>query len=100
MDGRASSVDAYALHKRCTAASRGDGITLTDAPVRPFEDGRVTQVSLMEDSLHAVTQWGGAAATLGRIAATLSTGRIWGRHSIAKRSLTSVPTSDRHRRTS
>jgi len=29
---------------------RGDGITLTDAPVRPFEDGRVTQVSLMEDS--------------------------------------------------
>lgn len=78
MDGRGSSVDAYALHKRCTAASRGAGITLTDAPVRAFEDGRVTQLSLMEDSLHAVTQWGGAAATLGRIAAALSTGRIWG----------------------
>ncbi|WP_066418824.1 DUF5817 domain-containing protein [Halorubrum aethiopicum] len=78
MDGRGSNLDAYTLHRRCTAASRGDGITLTDAPVRAFEDGRVTQVSLMEGTLHAVTQWGGAAATLGRIAAALSTGRIWG----------------------
>jgi len=35
MDGRASSVDAYALHKRCTAASRG-----MESPSRMHRCGR------------------------------------------------------------
>ena len=79
MDGRGADLDAFALHERHTAAIQGDGITLLDAPVHEMDDPRVTYLSVMRDQLHAVTQWGGSRATLGRIAAALSGAKIWGK---------------------
>ncbi|MFC7188362.1 hypothetical protein ACFQMK_16115, partial [Halorubrum yunnanense] len=79
MDGRGADLDAFALHERHTAASKGEGITLLDAPVHEMDDPRVTYLSVMRDQLHAVTQWGGSRATLGRIAAALSGAKIWGK---------------------
>jgi hypothetical protein len=79
MDGRGADLDAFALHERHTAAIQGDGITLLDAPVHEMDDPRVTYLSVMRDQLHVVTQWGGSRATLGRIAAALSGGKIWGK---------------------
>ena len=77
MDGSERDVDAYSLHKRHSAAIQGDGITLLDAPVHEMDDPRVTHLSLMQDRLHVVTQWGGSKATLGRIAGVLSSPKIW-----------------------
>ena len=79
MDGRGADLDAFALHERHTAALKGEGITLLDAPVHEMDDPRVTYLSVMRDQLHAVTQWGGSRATLGRIAAALSGAKIWGK---------------------
>jgi DNA-binding MarR family transcriptional regulator len=64
-------LDAESLHRRFTAPARGPGITLVDDHTTAFEDGRVTYLSHHHDETLVVAEWGGALATLGRLAAVL-----------------------------
>jgi hypothetical protein len=67
------------VHRRLSTAARVEGVTCVDHPIEPLADGRVSQVSIFDDELLVALQWGGAGATLGRLAAVLSSGRIWGK---------------------
>ena len=76
-EGRETS--AYALQKTLRAGRRVEGVTCVDAPVEEFADGRTVYLSALESELHVVTQWGGSAATVGRIAKALASEHIWGK---------------------
>ena len=70
--GRADSqMSPWAVHKRYTAASAVEGVSLVDDPVAPFEDGRVAKLSVFDDELLAMAEWGGSLPTLGRILGAL-----------------------------
>ena len=76
-EGRETS--AYALQKTLRAGRRVEGVTCVDAPVEQLDDGRVVYLSALDSELHVVTQWGGSAATVGRIAKALASEHIWGK---------------------
>ena len=65
------SLDTQSIHRRFAAAARGDGVTLVDDHLTPFDDGRVTYLSHHTNEAVVVAQWGGPLATLGRLAAAL-----------------------------
>jgi hypothetical protein len=71
-------LNAYPLHKRLLAGRRVDGVTCVDERLGWFDHGRVAYLSCLEGEVQLVTQWGGSAATLGRIAAALSSSKVWG----------------------
>lgn len=79
--GRETS--AYALQKTLRAGRRVEGVTCVDAPVERFDadggDARTVYLSALESELHVVTQWGGSAATVGRIAKALASEHVWGK---------------------
>ncbi|MFD1572061.1 helix-turn-helix transcriptional regulator [Halorubrum laminariae] len=65
------SLDTQSIHQRFAAAARGDGVTLVDDHLTPFDDGRVAYLSHHTNEAVVVAQWGGPLATLGRLAAAL-----------------------------
>ena len=71
-------INAYELHKRLLAGRRTEGVTCVDDRLDWFEHGRVSYLSCLEGEAQVVTQWGKSAATLGRLAATLSSQKMWG----------------------
>lgn len=77
--GDDTQADAYDLHRRLEAGKRVDGVTFVDDRVEAFNDPRVAYLSCFDDHAQVVTQWGGVGPTLVRMAATLSSGRVWGK---------------------
>lgn len=74
-----AETSAFALHKALRAGHRVEGVTCVDAPVQRFDDGRVVYLSCLNSELQVVTQWGGSAATLARLAKALSGEAVWGK---------------------
>ena len=63
--------DAAAIHRRFTFPATTGAVTLVDDPAEPFDDGRVSYLSHVDDECLAIVQWGGPLATLGRLAGAL-----------------------------
>jgi hypothetical protein len=67
------------MHRRLSAGERVKGVNLVDSEIldwtdrnqAPNGDGRATYVSVFDDTVHLVTQWGGPAQTLARLCAGL-----------------------------
>lgn len=80
----ARAVEPPVLHRRILAAERVSGVNFADANLidwtnddqAPNGDGRVTYVSIFDDSALLVTQWGGPAQTLARLCAGLLGNRM------------------------
>jgi len=71
-----------AFHDRQMANRRVDGVSLVDERIlnwRDHEDGdgRVTYLSAFDDEVLAMTQWGGPAATLARLASAVLSPLAW-----------------------
>ncbi|TKX57250.1 transcriptional regulator [Halorubrum sp. SS7] len=71
LDSPDETLQNESLHRRFTIPARGSGITLVDDPVTGFDDSRVTYLSHHHDETLVIIEWGGALATLGRLAAVL-----------------------------
>jgi hypothetical protein len=71
LDGPNGRLDAWETHERLLAGRRVEGVTLVDAPIEAFDDGKVTYKSCFNDHAQVVGQWGGPLPTLVRIASAL-----------------------------
>jgi len=71
-----------AFHDRQMANRRQKGVSLVDERIQNWRhhddgDGRVTYLSAFDDEVLAMTQWGGAAATLARLASAVLSPLAW-----------------------